>query len=100
MRGRRGCCWGDGAALQLTLTDAQKTTIQAELEGLKPDDEPEGEPRGRARKAVAEAVRSGKVNEAAGCLAQFAKPESTPPASRRQSGCCTTRSPPRNTRSS
>lgn len=63
-----------GAALhELTLTDAQKTTIQAELEGLKPDDSQKVNHEA-ARKAVAEAVRSGKVDEAA-LLAQFAKPQ-------------------------
>ncbi len=63
-----------GAALhELTLTDAQKTTIQAELDALKPDGS-EKVNHEAARKAVADAVRSGKVDEAA-LLAQFAKPQ-------------------------
>jgi len=49
---------------ELTLTDAQKATIQAELDALKPDEsaKPDHE---AARKALADAVRSGKVDEAA-----------------------------------
>lgn len=63
-----------GAALhELDLTDAQKTTIQGELDALKADGGPKVDHEA-ARKAVAEAVRSGKVDEAA-LLAQFAKPQ-------------------------
>ena len=66
-----------GAALhELTLTDAQKTTIQAELDALKPsaDAKPDFEAH---RKAVADAVRSGKIDEAA-LLAQMPKPPFDP----------------------
>ena len=63
-----------GAALhELDLTDAQKTTIQGELDALKADGGPKVDNEA-ARKAVAEAVRNGKVDEAA-LLAQFGKPQ-------------------------
>lgn len=62
-----------GAALhELTLSDAQKTAIQSELDALKPSEDAKDNHEA-ARKAVADAVRSGKIDEAA-LLAQMPKP--------------------------
>ena len=57
---------------ELDLTDAQKATIQAELDALKPNEaaKPDHE---AARKALADAVRSGKIDESA-LAAQAPKP--------------------------
>ena len=57
---------------ELDLTDAQKATIQSELDALKPNEaaKPDHE---AARKALADAVRSGKIDESA-LAAQAPKP--------------------------
>ena len=63
-----------GAALhELTLSDAQKTAIQSEIDALKPSDA-ERPDHAAAQKALADAVRSGKIDEAS-LIAQLPKPK-------------------------
>lgn len=66
----RGPAFLLGAALhELTLTDAQKATIQGELDALETSAKAGGAERGAEhetnRKALADAIRAGKVDEAA-----------------------------------
>jgi Spy/CpxP family protein refolding chaperone len=66
----RGPAWLLGAALhELDLTDAQKAAIKGEMDALNESVTERGDDHAAERKALADAVRSGKVDEAA-----FAKP--------------------------
>lgn len=82
--GRHGRPGGPGFLLgialhKLDLTEAQKATIQGQMDALQANDEaPEGA-HAAGRKALAEAIRSGKIDEAA-----FSKPLAKEPADRTQ----------------